>query len=304
MKRTLRWAGIGAGGILLLILVVLGGATGFTMVQANRTYAIDPPPLETESELTHGERVAHGERLLKVRGCVDCHAADLGGRVVMEDPMVGRIWATNLTRGQGGNVQGYTEGDWVRAIRHGVGSDGKPLVFMPSHEFYPVGDDDLAAMIAALEAAEPVDREIPTFRSGPVSSLLFTLGQMPLLPARFIDHTAPRPATPEPGETMEYGGYLATGCIGCHGETFAGGRIPGSPPSMPIPTNITPDPETGIGSWSHEDFVRVMREGIRPDGSEVNEFMPVALTRELTDMELDAMWLYLRSLEPRTFGER
>lgn len=305
MKRALRWVGFSAGGILLLVLLVLGGAMGFTISHTQRTYEIDPPELTTDHDLTGDELVATGARLLRVRGCVDCHAADLGGKVVIDDPMVGRIWGTNLTGGQGGVAHQYDDQrDWIRAIRHGVGPDGKPLVFMPAHEFYPIGDNDLAAIIAAIEAVEPVDRDIPSFRSGPISSLLFTLGRMPLLPVRLIDHTAPRPTAPEPAPTAEYGGYLATGCIGCHGETYAGGRIPGSPPSMPTPANITPDRETGIGTWSRDDFFRVMREGVRPDGREVNEFMPVALTREFTDMELDAMWLYLRSIEAKPFGER
>ena len=137
-----------------------------------------------------------------------------------------------------------------------------------------------------------------------MTSLLFMTGKMALLPAELIDHEAPRPATPAPGPTVEYGAYLASGCVGCHGMTLSGGKIPGGPPGTPIPANITPDEETGIGSWTQEDFVRVLREGIRPDGRQVSEFMPVAATKEFTDMELAAIWEYLRTVEPKPFGSR
>jgi hypothetical protein len=69
------------------------------------------------------------------------------------------------------------ERDWVRAIRHGVGPDGRPLVFMPSHEFYPIGDDDLSAMITYMESVPAVDRVNPANRIGPLAALLTRRGR-------------------------------------------------------------------------------------------------------------------------------
>jgi mono/diheme cytochrome c family protein len=304
MKRALKWAGVAGGSLVLLGLLVLGGAVGFTQSQQNRIYEFDVAPLRPTGEASEGEILEVGRRLVLVRGCADCHTADLGGEVMIDDPAVGRLAATNLTAGEGGIAARYTDTDWVRAIRHGVGPDGRPLLFMPSHEFYPIGDDDLAAIIAYIKSVPPVDRTLPVNKVGPVAALLSAMGKMPLIPARLIDHSAPRPATPSPGATVEYGGYLATGCIGCHGDGYSGGRIPGAPPTMPIPTNITPDPETGIGSWSGADFARLMREGVRPDGTEVDPFMPVQSTKEFTDLEIEAMWMYLQSLQPKPFGRR
>ena len=305
MKRALKWAGIGVGGFLVLLILLLGGAVGFTRSQMNETYSVDPAPLVRTDDLSTADLATKGARLLRVRGCVDCHGTDLGGRMVADDPVVGRLWAANLTAGEGGvRAQYREEKDWVRSIRHGVGTDGRPLVIMPSHEFYPIGDDDMAAMIAALEAAPPVDRPAVPIKAGPLAAVLFSTGKMHLLPARLIDHDAPRPATPAPGSTVEYGAYLAAGCVGCHGMTLAGGKMPGMPPGTPIPANITPDPETGIGSWTQADFVKVLREGVRPDGRKVADFMPVTLTKEFTDMELEAIWKYLRTVEPRSFGAR
>jgi mono/diheme cytochrome c family protein len=304
MKGVLKWAGMAAGGLVLLVLLVLGGAMGFTKTHQSQVYTFEVAPLQPTAEASEAEMLELGRRLVLVRGCADCHKPDLGGDLMLEDPAIGRLTATNLTRGEGGIASQYTDADWIRAIRHGVSPAGRALVFMPSHEFYPIGDDDLAAMIAYIKSVPPVDRVHPANRVGPIAALLHVMGKMPLLPARMIDHTAPRPVAPAPGVTVDYGEYLATGCVGCHGAGFAGGRIPGSPPDMPIPTNITPDPETGLAAWDQSDFIRLMREGVRPDGSEVNPFMPVQFTKEFTDMELEAMWLYLRGIEPRSFGQR
>lgn len=305
MKRALKWAGLGVGGVVVLLVLVVGGAMGFTSSHVNRMYDVQPAPLVRTDSLTGEALVARGTRLLTVRGCRDCHTPDLGGGMMADDPVIGTLWAANLTSGTGGVAPDYrTETDWVRAIRHGVGPDGRPLVFMPAHEFYPIGDNDLAAMLAALRALPPVDREPMKIRTGPLAAMLFMMGKMPLLPAELIDHEAARPTTPAPGATVEYGEYLATGCEGCHGHTLSGGKIPGGPPGTPIPANLTPDMETGIGTWTQEDFVRLLRTGVRPDGGRVADFMPVNMTKEFTDMELEAIWKYLRTVEPKPFGGR
>lgn len=304
MKRVVKWGGGAVGGVVVLALVVIGGAFAVTGSHQRVTYEIEPLPLETTGAAEEGELLALGERLFLVRGCADCHARDLGGSIMVDDPVVGRLRGSNLTGGAGGVAGAYSEADWVRAIRHGVGPDGKALLFMPSHEFFPIGDGDLSAMIAYIESAPPVDRVLPPNRLGPLAVILYSTGKMPLLPARLIDHEADRPAAPPPGPTREYGAYLATGCVGCHGDNYSGGPIPGAPPDMPVPTNITPDRKTGIGSWSRADFLRLMREGTRPNGEQVDPFMPVEFMKEFTDTELEALWYYLRSLEPRPFGGR
>jgi mono/diheme cytochrome c family protein len=217
---------------------------------------------------------------------------------------MGLLWASNLTTGEGGIAGSYTDADWDRSIRHGVGPDGKPLMFMPAQEFWPLSDDDLAALIAYYRSKPPVDRTIPEPSPGPLARFLYLTGQLPLVPAELVDHEAERPAAPPVGPTAEYGAYLATGCVGCHGPNLSGGKIVGGDPNWPPAKNITPEEETGIGAWSHEDFVVAMREGIRPDGSEINPVMPIQATRHMTDVELEAIYRYLMSLEPRMFGNR
>jgi mono/diheme cytochrome c family protein len=200
--------------------------------------------------------------------------------------------------------ESYTDQDWVRAIRHGIGPDRKPLLFMPSHEYNVLTDEDLSALVAYLRSVPPVDNSPAKSTVGPIGRLLFLKGDLHLLPAEIIDHDAPRPTAPVPGPTAEYGAYLSTGCTGCHGASFSGGKIPGTPPEFPPAANITPDPETGIGAWTEADFFRSLREGRRPDGSELAAEMPWQLTRQMTDDEIRAIWLHLRSVPAKAEGGR
>jgi hypothetical protein len=62
--------------------------------------------------------------------------------------------------------------------------------------------------------------------------------------------------------------------------------------------NLTPDPETGIGRWTREDFRRAIRTGVRPDGTVLKPVMPWVALRNLTDQDLDAIWAYLRTIPP------
>jgi hypothetical protein len=73
------------------------------------------------------------------------------------------------------------------------------------------------------------------------------------------------------------------------------------PPGLPPASNLT---TAGIGNWTEADFVRALREGTRPDGTVINEFMPWKAFRGMTDAELHAIWLYLRSVPARAFGNK
>jgi hypothetical protein len=126
---------------------------------------------------------------------------------------------------------------------------------------------------------------------------------MPLDVARRIDHHAARPDVPTPAPTAQYGKYLALLCTGCHGHGLSGGKIPGAPPELPIPTNITPH-ETGIKAYTEADFMRLLNTGIKRNGKKLDPFMPLPALTAMNDVEKKALWLYLRSLPPKPFGGR
>lgn len=304
MPKGLRIAAYVVGGIVLVVVVLVGGVFGLSSRDFNRTYEIDLPPLAVTVEGTNGHMAEWGEHLARIRGCLDCHGEDGGGQEFVDNGAFGVLWGSNLTAGEGGVASLYGDEDWDRSIRHGVGPDGKPLMFMPSHEFWPLSDDDLASLIAFFRTTEPIDRPVPDPKPGPLARVLYLTGQLPLVPAELVDHEAERPPAPPAGPTVEYGAYVATGCTGCHGAGYSGGTIAGGDPNWPPAKNITPDPETGIGAWSLADFELALREGVRPDGSTLHPAMPVQATRHLTAVEMEALYSFLMSLEPTPFGNR
>lgn len=295
MRKVLKWIGIMLGGLVGLILLAVVAVFALSGLRINKTYDIE---IGTVSIPTDAASIESGQHVTTIRGCIDCHGENLGGEAFIEEPPLARLYATNLTSGKGGIGSTYTDADWERAIRHGVGPDGKPLIFMPAQEFYYLSDADLGEIIAYVKSIPPADNELPANTVGLLGRVLLLTGQIELLPVEVIDHTGPRPSAPEPGVTVEYGEYLAVGCIGCHGQDFSGGPITGAPPDWPAPPNLTPG--GGLAGWSEEDFITTMRTGVTPIGRQLrNEYMPWEVIGQMTDDELKATWLYLQSLPPK-----
>lgn len=307
MRNLTRWLGWLAASVLALAIVALVVVYAVSGWRMNRAHAVEPEPVAIPAA-TDSAAVARGRYIVQaITKCEDCHGQGLGGATFNDDLLLGRLIADNLTAGEGGVARDYTDADWVRAIRHGVSPSGKPLLFMPSLEYYPLSDADLGNLVAYVKSLPPVDNpDLPGNRVGPLGRFLFLSGQLDLLPAEKIDHDAPRPPVPAAGKTVDYGRYLATtgGCIGCHGPGFSGGKIPGAPPEIPPARNLTPDPETGLGNWTIADFEIALRTGKRPDGTQLSEFMPWKATAKMTDQDLEAVWLFLRSLPPKPVGGR
>jgi mono/diheme cytochrome c family protein len=302
MRRVLKWAGFILAGVLGIVIIAIAVVYLISSSRMNKTYAINVDPVEPVAD---SAVIARGRHVAVIRGCVDCHGDGLEGKVFIDSPVIAKLTASNLTAGAGGVAEKYTNADWVRAIRHGVKPDGRPVLFMPSHEYYVLSDEDVGALISYIESVPPTDNVLPGNSVGPLGRILYVTGQLPLLPVELIDHDAERPAVPEEGPTAEYGAYLATGCSGCHGMTFSGGKIPGTPPDFIPPPNLTPDVETGLGAWTEEDFYLALKEGIRPDGRSLDvQYMPWNLTAQMTDDELKALWEYFQTLPPKPYGNR
>ena len=102
------------------------------------------------------------------------------------------------------------------------------------------------------------------------------------------------------------GEYLAKagGCVGCHTEEkegavpFAGGRALKTPFGTFYGPNITPDKKAGIGGWTEADFMRALRLGDRPDGSNYFPAFPYPSFTKITDNDARDLWAYLRTLPP------
>ena len=283
MKKVLKWIGIVLGGLVALIVLVFIGLYLSAAFRLNKTYAISVEAINIPNDPAAAER---GKKWVSIL-CTECHGDNLSGTVVFEDPALGRIDASNLTPGAGGVGKEYTDADWVRAIRHGVGPDGKPLLVMPSADFYNLNDQDLGDIIAALKSLPPVDNAIPGPELTPLGQVLFAAGAFGnIIDAERIDQNGPRPAAVAPGVNTAYGDYLTKliGCRTCHGDNFAGGKDP-NPKAPPAP-NIT---QGGIlKTWSEADFITAAR-------TRKSEFMPWRDLNGMTDDELKALWLYLKT---------
>ena len=260
--------------------------------------AREESPLPIPSDDAAIERGRH--LATSVNSCADCHGPDFGGRVFADAGPLGVITGTNLTRGRGGIGGTYTDCDWERTIRHGVRPDGTSVIVMPSEAFAHLSDADVAAIVAFLEQLAPVDRELPRTSLRWLGRVMMASGRLPLMVAPrmpVVAHVASVDTTPSVG----YGLYLANvaGCRGCHGPGLSGGPVTG-PPGTPPAANLTP---AGIGQWAEADFVRALREAVRPDRSKVDTFMPPMLGN-MDDDEMHALWLYLRNVPPRESGHR
>jgi mono/diheme cytochrome c family protein len=246
--------------------------------------------------------VARGGQLIRSRlGCAACHGPDFGGHVLIDDPVVGRWIAPNITTGKGSVTIGYTAADWDRAVRHGLRRGGLTST-MPSIDFVNLTDQELSDIVAYIRSHPPVDRNLDKVEFGPALNVMLALGKVDLL-AFDVDHQASHALQPPvAAPTEEFGAHLVQACRGCHGGTLSGGKIPGDP-GMPIVANLTPD-ATGLKNWTEEDFVRALREGRRPDGSAISDYMPWEAYASMSDTEIRAIWAYLRTLEPVEKGRR
>ena len=291
MKRFLKWFFIVVAGVIGLLLVVILIVYLVGQSRINGTYEVAAhsiPELPPDSTV-----LARGAHLATISFCHECHGERFEGRTLVDDGAFGLIAASNLTAGEGGVGGEYDTDDFERAIRHGVASDGRMILAMASNYFHRYSDDDIAALIAYVKSARPVDNAVPERQMGPIAKLLVGAGQY--VPAVLsIDHEEAHVPAPPVGPTAAYGEYLSqiTHCGDCHGPDLKGQTIEGPPPGPDITQTGNP------GQWTDTDFYTVLRTGSTPDGRVLDpSIMPWPQLATLTDTEMQAIWVYLKTLE-------
>lgn len=290
MKRLL----FALGGLAILLAAAITWVAIESGSRLARVHPVEVPPRTPDPALA-----AEGRELMHSRGCMDCHGEDLGGYVVMDEPLVARIVGDNLLRMPARHADATTWERMYRALVHGVDLDSRPLLMMPSGSYTHLSLHEIEAMSAWLQGLPAGGRELPESRIGPIGRVLLAIGRFQgMLPAETIDHSATPPDRPPPLGSVEYGAHVARLCVGCHRADFAGGRLALGKPDWPAAANLTPH-ATGLGAWSEADFLRAMRDGKRPDGSAIEpEAMPWRAFGQASDSELHSLWLYLRTLAP------
>ena len=300
VKRILKWAGIVVG-------VVLVGAAGVVFFQVRafntsmaKVYDVALPKMTRSNDPAVLER---GKHLAESMGeCILCHGANLaGGRVEPLGPL-GTLVIPNITTGKDGRGNLYSDDQLARLIKHGIKRDGTSVRLMPAQGWAWWPDEDVAALISWVRAQPPVDGDKGVAKFAIMAKLLDRFDAIPIDVARRIDH-ANLPKAPAPRPDANYGAFVATSCHGCHGATLSGGPIPGAPPGLAVPLNLTPH-ETGLKDWTYQDFTTLLREGKRKNGKVLDPFMPFEALKNLNEVEMSALWAYLQSVPPHPFGAR
>jgi mono/diheme cytochrome c family protein len=214
----------------------------------------------------------------------------VGSNFTLEGPPFGTLWAPNLTRA--GEIEHWTDGEIIRAIREGVHQTGRALVIMPSEVFRHLSDVDVEAIVAYLRSQPAVEPNTPPTRLNVLAALLLGAG---------IASTSAQPPITQPivapaeAISVEHGEYLIStlGCQLCHGENLTGGKVGG--PGPPAGPNLT----VLLTKWDVEDFIRTLRTGVDPYKHTLTARMPwKAISAFASDTDLQAMYLYLHGLTP------
>jgi mono/diheme cytochrome c family protein len=305
--------------MVVVVVLVIGAGVGYLFAKYP-----DVPPPEHAAVVPTPETIARGEYLAKhVAQCVDCHAlrdfTKYAGPVV--DGTLGRggenfgipgtavrtLYSRNITPAAIGQ---WTDGELIRAITAGVSKDGEPLFpIMPYPRYASMSRGDIEAIVAYVRTLVPVDYTAPPRDLA--------------LPLPLVVRTIPKAAAfrplPPTTDRVAYGEYLtnAASCGECHtpkdaqgtplpGMDFAGGfafPLPGGGVSRSA--NITPDADTGIGTWSEQQFVDKFKafEGapvrsLTPAEQRENTVMPWLGYAGMTTDDLRAIYSYLRTRKP------
>ncbi|MET7257119.1 c-type cytochrome [Dyadobacter fermentans] len=280
---------------LAVLGVVIAAVWVYSYVDTERqynkvyTFAVSPQLVPHDSE-----SIARGQHFYNVYSCRQCHGADLGGTMLIDNALLGTIGTRNLTNGKGG-LQEYSGQDWIRALKHGVNVTGKPLIAMPAHETALIPNQDLLDILAFCRHQKPVDRLLP-LTPGPLFRILMAFGQIGPLPVAIIDHHRKPIKRVKEAASADFGANLAITCFGCHKSDFKGG-------ASQIPTlRSAPDisPTGRVGHWTAGEFSRTLRTGVTPEGRRLNnKYMPWKRFKDFKEIEIQALRAYLLSLPGR-----
>jgi cytochrome c553 len=285
-----RWVKIAAG--IPTTLLALGGllASGAAISGFNRINRTYPNPVaNVQVELTP-ERIERGQRA--ARACAGCHSANgqlpLTGQQFFggpEGPPFGTLWAPNL------HLSSWSDGEIVRAIREGISKDGRSLMIMPSKAFHTMSDEDVQALVAYLRSQPPAGSETPPKALSVMAALTIASSDEAFSAQPPITGAI---SSPPAGATPEYGQYLSgvMGCRECHGDNLRGAVPPGSQ------TGVTSPSLVAFGQqYSEDQFVAVLRTGMRPDGTAVDPAeMPWPEFELFSDDDFRAIYRYIKTL--------
>jgi mono/diheme cytochrome c family protein len=306
------------GGLILLLVIVAACGYGYMMMAFPKVPAASSIKLEATPE-----RIARGKYLSDhVVGCTTCHSQrdwtkfsgpvvqstlGAGGQLFDLGP-AGVLYSKNITPAAIGN---WSDGELMRAVTQGVSKDGSPLFpLMPYPHFGAMSEEDVHDVLAYVRTLKAIEGTAPARRLS--------------FPLNLIVRTMPGPNTfgtrPSPADKVAYGKYMTSAalCSDCHtpiddrgtplpGMDFAGGMEFRETGHLIRSANITPDADTGIGSWTEQQFIdkfKAFENAAQPVLAEneraQNTVMPLTAYAGMTKEDLSAIYAYLRTLKPVT----
>jgi mono/diheme cytochrome c family protein len=297
MKKAVKIVGGSLAGLAIVVGVTAAAAVFLSDRKMQRVVEAPIPAVDLSA---FDADLARGQYIFVTRGCADCHGASGEGRVMINDKSSGfYVSAPNITRGSG-PAAAYSDIDWIAVLRHGLKPSRTPVFIMPSIDYAQMADADVAALVAYIRSLPPTPEKRAEIRLPLMLKALYAFGGLTDA-AEKIDHTRPAP-TRVPESQHEQGAYVANTCMGCHGEGFAGGKIPGTPPNWPAAANLTSAADSAMARYATAQAFRdMMRSGKRADGTPV-AIMPFEALRQMNDQELDALYGFLKSLQPKASG--
>ena len=272
-------------------------------------------PLTAQKFEVTPQRLERGRYLaVGLAGCSECHSqhdwtthgapvipgTEGSGQWLNMPDLPGRVVAPNLTPDLETGAGTWTDDQLARAIREGIGHDGRALFpMMPYEPFRKMSDEDLASIVVYLRSLPPVHRQLPK------TEIIF--------PVKYLIRSVPEPvatpvASPDAADRVKYGEYLVNlaGCADCHtpqdrgqpvaGLDYAGGWLMRGPWGAVTSANITPDP-SGIRYYDEALFLQVIRSGY-VKARKLNSIMPFGAYKNLTDDDLKAIFAYLQTVKP------
>jgi mono/diheme cytochrome c family protein len=256
--------------------------------------------------------VERGSYVFAAAGCAECHTAKggkpLAGGRALKTPF-GTYYSPNITPDTETGIGKWSEADLKRALREGIGPDGTHFFpVFPYPSFTLMTDADIRDLDAYLKSVAPVVQANRRHEVDfPFGFRLLMLGWNRL----FLERGPLLPAADHPAD-WNRGAYLVRAlghCGECHtprglfGQLELSAALSGNaagPEGGRVP-NITPDKDTGIGTWSEKDITYTLETGQTPDGDDVGDGMRAvvdASTSKLTPADRRAIAVYLGSLPP------
>jgi mono/diheme cytochrome c family protein len=301
-------------GIVVVVVLMLAGGAGAVMEL--RSPKARPIDAAKKFEATP-ERIARGKYIVEAQThCLLCHSehdwGTHGGPILpgmtgagwdlpyAENKMPGRVFAPNITPDPETGIGALPDDAIARAIREGVGHDGRALFMMPSNHFRNLSDEEVASIVVFLRTLAPVKKQRELTQIQIPVRWFMKFGPQPL--------TAPVPE-PDAADPVARGKHLAEIglCAQCHtptnerhqplpGMDLAGGETFVIAGVKCRSANITPH-ASGLAHYDEALFIKTMRTG-NIGGRRLAPIMPFTEIGKLTDADIKALWAYLKSVPP------